>query len=276
MLWYRLVGWISNSYSYCALDLLYWVYSGLCALNLETPRSPIVNSHPDPLLRCPSASLGGSRILLKLSCNTRPRNHKNKGFLRSAYHPKSRFLVLFILVSLTPSSILDVVSRVLDYGHGHGHSKRSKMVITLFLIVKSMCLLMGRGRGRGRAAQNVERERETHHQELETEPCTSAMNSSEHNPDTYVGIDNGSEPKELPKDSNAVSDEGAQSVHNIDLNANLNENEDKNASTGTTVTDAPSMHDPPKPETKHEEISGWSLSDVDKMVIDRFLLQIDR
>ncbi|KAI9079671.1 hypothetical protein K1719_038292 [Acacia pycnantha] len=77
------------------------------------------------------------------------------------------------------------------------------------------------------------------------------MNSSEHNPDTDVGIDNGSEPKELPKDN-------------------------KNASTGTTVTDAPSMHDPPKLETKHEEISGWSLSDVDKMVIDRFLLQIDR
>lgn len=97
------------------------------------------------------------------------------------------------------------------------------------------------------------------------------MNSSKQNADANVAIDNGSEAKELPKEDNAIPDEGAQSVRNIDLNANLNENEDKNASTAAAVTDAP-LPDPPKPETKHEEIPGWSLSDVDKMVIDSMQL----
>lgn len=112
-----------------------------------------------------------------------------------------------------------------------------------------------------------ERERETHHHEVESEPCTSVQNSS--NPSTNVAMDNGSETKELPKENDAVPNEGVQSLRNIDLNANLNENEDKNAS--TVVAEAPVL-DPPKPETKHEEIPGWSLSDVDKMAIDTMQL----
>jgi len=86
-------------------------------------------------------------------------------------------------------------------------------------------------------------------------------------------IDDGSEPKELSKEENiAAHEESTQSLRNIDLNANLHENEDKN----NTSTDIPTQAPLPEPaattDMQHEEIPGWSLSDVDKMAIDTLQL----
>jgi len=87
-----------------------------------------------------------------------------------------------------------------------------------------------------------------------------------------VPIDNGPQSKELPKENFVISEESTQSFRNIDLNANLNENEDKNAGTAVPA----SLPEPTSMDTameiKHEEIPGWSLSDVDKMGIDTMQL----
>lgn len=81
-------------------------------------------------------------------------------------------------------------------------------------------------------------------------------------------MDSGSESKEIPKEQNiAVPVESTDSLRNIDLNAITNENDDKKAS---AAADA-SVPEPPT-ESKHEEIPGWSLSDVDKMAIDSLQL----
>lgn len=88
-------------------------------------------------------------------------------------------------------------------------------------------------------------------------------------------MDSGSESKEIPKEQNiAVPVESTDSLRNIDLNAITNENDDKKASAAADASvpepDA-SVPEPPT-ESKHEEIPGWSLSDVDKMAIDSLQL----
>ena len=101
-----------------------------------------------------------------------------------------------------------------------------------------------------------------YHQEVQSEPCTSVQQNSKHDPNPSVEIDDGSDAKEVSKENVAVADEGT-SVRNIDLNTNLNENEDKNASTAAEA----SLPDPAS-ETKQEEYPAWPLSDVDNMAID--------
>jgi hypothetical protein len=91
-------------------------------------------------------------------------------------------------------------------------------------------------------------------------------------------MDNGSESKESVKENNRVSDATNQPERNFDLNAEVNDSEDAKAAaapaaaaattTTTTTTSAPSSSVEPAAETNHEEYPGWSLSEMDKMVID--------
>jgi hypothetical protein len=79
------------------------------------------------------------------------------------------------------------------------------------------------------------------------------------------------------KENNRVSDATNQPERNFDLNAEVNDSEDAKAAaapaaaattTTTTTTSAPSSSVEPAAETNHEEYPGWSLSEMDKMVID--------
>lgn len=108
-------------------------------------------------------------------------------------------------------------------------------------------------------------ERETSHQQVESETCTSMQQSSKDVPNTNMVIDNGPESKELSKENVAAHEESTQSLRDIDLNCNLDENEDKN---NTSIATQASLPEPAATEIQHEEIPGWSLSDVDKMAID--------
>lgn len=89
-------------------------------------------------------------------------------------------------------------------------------------------------------------------------------------------MDNGSESKESVKENNRVSDATNQPERNFDLNAEVNDSEDAKAAAAaaaaaaatTTTTSAPSSSVEPAAETNHEEYPGWSLSEMDKMVID--------
>lgn len=108
-------------------------------------------------------------------------------------------------------------------------------------------------------------EKETSHQQVESEPCTSMQQSSKDIPNTSMAIDNGPGSKE----NIAVHEESRQSFRNIDLNCNLDENEDKN---NTSIATQASLPAPAATEIQHEEIPGWSLSDVDKMAIDTIQL----
>jgi hypothetical protein len=95
-----------------------------------------------------------------------------------------------------------------------------------------------------------------------------------------VAILDGSESNELPKPSVVILPvDNSDSLLNIDLNANMNENDDKKTSAVANLTPAdpepanPSLSEPPPTDIKHhEEIPGWSLSDVDKMAIDSMQL----
>ncbi|XP_052727136.1 uncharacterized protein LOC108334344 isoform X1 [Vigna angularis] len=187
----------------------------------------------------------------------------------------------------------DIVSRVPDYGHGHGHSeagaddralskrrkaagvegnesdeeaKRSKMRELGHTSTTSRGRGRGKGRGRGRGVRTVERD--IIHQQVESEPCSSIQQISNDMPNTSLPIDNGVQSKEYTKETSAAHEESAQSFRNIDLNANLNENGDKNAS---AAVEAP-LPEPADMDIKHEEIPGWSLSDADKMAIDTMQL----
>ncbi|XP_019419749.1 PREDICTED: dr1-associated corepressor homolog isoform X2 [Lupinus angustifolius] len=181
----------------------------------------------------------------------------------------------------------DIVSRVPDYGHGHSEagvddralSKRRKAAagddcndsdeeakrIKMLELGHTGSTGRGRGRGRGRGHGRGARtiERETHHQQVESEPFTFVQPNSKDVPNTSMAIDNGPESKELSKENIPVPEENTQSLHNIDLNANLNENEDKNSCAA-----AQASLSEPATETKHEEIPGWSLADVEMMAID--------
>ncbi|KAE9593917.1 putative transcription factor Hap3/NF-YB family [Lupinus albus] len=186
----------------------------------------------------------------------------------------------------------DIVSRVPDYGHGHSEagvddralSKRRKAAagndcndsdeeakrIKMLELGHTSSTGRGRGRcrgrGRGRGARTIARE--THHQQFESEPFTFVQPSSKDVPNTSMAIDNGPESKELlSKENIAVPEENTQPLLNIDLNANLNEIEDKNGSAATQA----SLSEPAT-ETKHEEIPGWSLADVEMMAIDTMQL----
>lgn len=85
--------------------------------------------------------------------------------------------------------------------------------------------------------------------------------------------ENGSELKESRKENTVVpGEEGSQSLTNVDLNSKTNENVGKNA--GTT---AHASEPEPATETEHEDIPGWSISDIDKMAIDSMqLVQLGR
>lgn len=93
-------------------------------------------------------------------------------------------------------------------------------------------------------------------------------------------MDNGSESKEIPKEENiaapVVPVVSTDSLRNIDLNAITNENDDKKASAeadaSASVPEPDASLPEPPTESKHEEIPGWSLSDVDKMAIDSLQL----
>ncbi|KAJ1375710.1 hypothetical protein SESBI_50703, partial [Sesbania bispinosa] len=154
----------------------------------------------------------------------------------------------------------DIVSRVPDYGHGHGHGHSEAGADDR--------ALPKRRKAAGDDCNDSDEEAKRSKMQVESEPCTSVQQSSKDVPITSVAVDNGPESKELSKESTAVAEESAQSLRNIDLNANLNENEDKNASTAAQA----SLPEPATTEIKHEEIPGWSLSDVDKMAIDTMQL----
>ncbi|KAJ1428304.1 hypothetical protein SESBI_09035 [Sesbania bispinosa] len=158
----------------------------------------------------------------------------------------------------------DIVSRVPDYGHGHGHGHSEAGADDRALPKRRKAA----GDDCNDSDEEAKRKRETFHQQVESEPCTSVQQSSKDVPITSVAVDNGPESKELSKENTAVTEESAQSLRNIDLNANLNENEDKNACTAAQA----SLPEPATTEIKHEEIPGWSLSDVDKMAIDTMQL----
>lgn len=86
-----------------------------------------------------------------------------------------------------------------------------------------------------------------------------------------MAIDNGLEPKELSKENISVHDESTRSFRNIDLNANIQENEDRENT--STATPQASLPEPAAiTDMQHEEIPGWSLADVDKMAIDTLQL----
>jgi hypothetical protein len=82
-----------------------------------------------------------------------------------------------------------------------------------------------------------------------------------------MAIDNGPESKE----NNTVHEESTQSLRNIDLNASIHENEDKN-NTSMATTQASLPEPAAATDMQHEEIPGWSLPDVDKMAIDTLQL----
>jgi hypothetical protein len=88
-------------------------------------------------------------------------------------------------------------------------------------------------------------------------------------------MDNISEAKELSKENVTVTDGSNLAARNFDLNANVDENEDKKAAAvaaaaATTAATATAHASSARPttETRHEELPGWSLSDMDKMAID--------
>lgn len=89
--------------------------------------------------------------------------------------------------------------------------------------------------------------------------------------------------EELPKENIVAPVENSDSLRNIDLNANMNETDDKKASavanpapaaTNPAPTTAnTSLSEPPHiDDSNHEEMPGWSLSEVDKMAIDSMQL----
>ena len=92
-----------------------------------------------------------------------------------------------------------------------------------------------------------------------------------------MSLDNSPESKEVPKENTACHEENNQSLRNIDLNANLNESEEKNTSMEAPASLPPATLPPSSlpelaTEINHEEIPGWSLSDADKMAIDTMQL----
>lgn len=78
-------------------------------------------------------------------------------------------------------------------------------------------------------------------------------------------MENGSEAKEFSKENIAVADGANPAARNFDLNAHVDENEGTKT---TAAAAAPTSIAGPSTETRHEELPGWSLSDVDKMAID--------
>lgn len=69
-----------------------------------------------------------------------------------------------------------------------------------------------------------------------------------------------------PADSKNISAGKCPEVpaRNFDLNIDLNESVESTA----IPAEAPSTSKMPPPEVKHEEIPGWSLSEMEKMAID--------
>ncbi|CAI8584804.1 unnamed protein product [Vicia faba] len=146
--------------------------------------------------------------------------------------------------------------------------------------------LRDRGRGRGRASQ-----REGHHQETEFDAFPSIQQVIQPITDTTVIIHVILEPRELPKENIVAPVENSESLHNIDLKANMIEatipaavipeasNSDAaksdaaNPAAAIPEASVPSLSEPaPTDSMHHEEIPGWSLSEVDKMAIDTMQL----
>lgn len=84
-------------------------------------------------------------------------------------------------------------------------------------------------------------------------------------------MDNSSEAKELSKENVTVTDGSNPTARNFDLNANVDDNDDRKAAAAAAAAAAAVAHASsagPTTETRHEELPGWSLSDMDKMAID--------
>jgi hypothetical protein len=85
-------------------------------------------------------------------------------------------------------------------------------------------------------------------------------------------MDNISEAKELSKENITVTDGSNPAGRNFDLNANVEDNEDRKAAVAAAAAAAAAAAHAssagPTTETRHEELPGWSLSDMDKMAID--------
>ncbi|RHN55666.1 hypothetical protein MtrunA17_Chr5g0420401 [Medicago truncatula] len=89
--------------------------------------------------------------------------------------------------------------------------------------------------------------------------CTSIQQTSKDIHNKRMSIDNGSEPKELSKENIAAHEESTQSLRNIDLNANLRVNEEKNNTSMDIPTHAPLPEPAATTDMQHEEIPGYSF-----------------
>ncbi|KAG5053237.1 hypothetical protein JHK87_005435 [Glycine soja] len=119
----------------------------------------------------------------------------------------------------------------------------------------------GRGRGLGGGIRTVDQEMSSH---AKCEDDSDVLKQNDNHTQSNESMENVLEPEEV-KQSFPVSELAEVSVRNFDLNLDPDENMDS-LDTPTSVPTSSSAKS--VSEEKHEEYPGWSLSEMEKMIID--------